>query len=152
MPNYWLIKSEPEAFSIDDLAAKGEAPWDGVRNYQARNFMMNDMKVGDQLVFYHSSSEPPGIAGLAEVSGAAQPDPTQFNKNSKYFDAKASKAKPIWFCVTVKFKKKFKQLLPLADLRADPRLKDMALLRKGQRLSIQPVTAEEFKVIKQLAG
>lgn len=151
MPDHWLMKSEPDVFSIDDLAAKGESLWDGVRNYQARNFMTNDMKVGDRVLFYHSSSEPPGVAGIAAVSRVASPDPSQFDKKSEYFDAKATKAKPIWFGVTVKFKEKFPRLVTLAEIRAEPRLKDMALLRKGQRLSIQPVTKEEFTLISRLA-
>ena len=147
MPHCWLMKSEPESFSIDALAAKKESLWDGVRNYQARNFMMNDMKPGDLVLFYHSSSEPPGVAGIAEVSGAAEPDPTQFDKKSEYYDPKASRAKPIWYCVKLRFKRKFKQLVTLAEIRAEPRLKDMALLRKGQRLSIQPVAKNEFALI-----
>ena len=150
MPNYWLVKSEPNAFSIDALAAKKEALWDGVRNYQARNFMMNDMKPGDLVLFYHSSSEPPGVAGIAEVSGAAEADPTQFDKKSEYYDEKALRAKPIWYCVKLRFKQKFERLVTLAEIRAEPRLNDMPLLRKGQRLSIQPVGKEEFALIASI--
>jgi predicted RNA-binding protein with PUA-like domain len=146
-PRYWLMKSEPEAFSIDDLKAKKRSLWDGVRNYQARNFMMNDMKIGDQVLFYHSNATPPGIAGLAEISKEAVPDPTAQDPKSKYFDPKAAPEKPIWFCVEVKFKKKFKRLIPLEELRAEKPLKEMLLLKKGQRLSIQPVTEKEYQYI-----
>ena len=100
---YWLMKSEPDVFSIDDLKKQKQTTWDGVRNYQARNFMMNDMQVGDLVLFYHSNAKPPGIAGLATVSKKAEPDPTQFDKKSEYFDPKATKEKPRWFCVKVKF-------------------------------------------------
>jgi predicted RNA-binding protein with PUA-like domain len=147
MKKYWLMKSEPEVFSIDDLSKLGEAPWDGVRNYQARNFMMNDMKVGDEVLFYHSSSEPPGVAGLAKVVAEAAPDVTQFDKKSEYFDPKASKDKPRWFCVKVGFVEKFPQLVELSRLRDEKALKDMPLFQKGQRLSVQPVGEKEFNWI-----
>lgn len=149
-PRYWLMKSEPDAFSIDDLKSKKTSLWDGVRNYQARNFMMNDMKPGDEVLFYHSSTKPPGVAGLATVAKAAVPDPTAQDKRSKYYDPKASPEKPIWFCVEVKFKKKFKELIPLDELKAHAPLKDMLVLKKGQRLSIQPVTKKEFDYILSL--
>ena len=148
---YWLMKSEPDVFSIDDLAQKKQSLWDGVRNYQARNFMTNDMQVGDEVLFYHSSAEPPGVAGRARVVAAAAPDPSQFDKKSEYFDAKATKAKPIWFGVTVGFVEKFPALVELNRLREEPPLKDMLLLKKGQRLSIQPVTGNEFTHIVGLA-
>ncbi|HMN70200.1 MAG TPA: EVE domain-containing protein, partial [Bdellovibrionales bacterium] len=130
---YWLMKSEPDVFSIDDLKAKKTSLWDGVRNYQARNFMTQDMKIGDQVLFYHSSAEPPGVAGLAEIVSEALPDPSQFEKKSRYFDAKAAQDKPIWFCVKVGFKSKFPRVIPLAELRETKELKDMLVLRKGQR-------------------
>lgn len=149
---YWLMKSEPEVFSIDDLKREKKSLWDGVRNYQARNFMMNEMKPGDQVLFYHSNAEPPGVAGLAEVGGAAEPDPSQFDKKSDYFDAKASKEKPIWFCVPVRFKSKFTKLISLEEIRQHKELSSMLLLKKGQRLSIQPVTEKEFRCLCQLAG
>ena len=151
MAKYWLMKTEPDVFSIDDLQSKKESLWDGVRNYQARNFMMNDMKVGDQVLFYHSNAEPPGVAGLAVVAAPATPDPSQFLKKSEYYDAKATEQKPIWFCVKVGFIKKFKRTISLAELRDQAPLKDMLLLKKGQRLSIQPVTEEEFSWICNLA-
>jgi predicted RNA-binding protein with PUA-like domain len=148
---YWLMKSEPSVFSIDDLKAAKSTLWDSIRNYQARNFMMNDMKIGDQVLFYHSNAEPPGVAGVAEVVGLAEPDPTQFDKKSDYFDPKATRNKPIWFCVRLGFKSEFSELIPLEDIRTKKELADMLLLRKGQRLSIQPVTEKEFKCICQLA-
>lgn len=149
---YWLMKSEPEVFSIDNLKSKGASLWDGVRNYQARNFMMKDMKIGDQVLFYHSNAEPSGVAGVAEIVGAAEPDPTQFDKKSDYFDPKAGKDKPIWYCVRVGFKTKFPRLIALDEIRQQKELADMLLLRKGQRLSIQPVTEKEFRCLCKLAG
>lgn len=147
---YWLMKSEPDAFSIDDLKRVKTSLWDGVRNYQARNFMMNDMKPGDEVLFYHSNAKPPGIAGLATVSKKAAPDPTALDKKSKYYDPKAAPEKPIWFCVEVRFKKKFKELISLDELKTHSALKDMLVLKKGQRLSIQPVTKKEFDFILSL--
>jgi predicted RNA-binding protein with PUA-like domain len=141
------MKSEPEVYSIDDLAADKKTWWEDVRNYQARNFMMNDMQLGDVVLFYHSNAEPPGIAGLAEVCEKAQPDQNQFDKKSEYYDAKASPEKPIWFCVQVKFIKKFKKLLPLDSLKKEKQLSTMLLLKKGQRLSVQPVTKLEYQHI-----
>lgn len=145
------MKSEPEVFSIDDLAAKKAALWDGVRNYQARNFMTQDMKVGDQVLFYHSNAEPPGVAGIAEVVGPAVPDPAQFDKKSEYFDPKASKENPRWFCVKVGFKEKFSGIVALEKLRTEKALADMLVIKKGQRLSIQPVQAKEFDCIREMS-
>jgi len=147
---YWLMKSEPSVFSIDDLKKAERTLWEGVRNYQARNYMMNDMAVGDEVLFYHSNAEPPGVAGVATVSKAAIPDPTMFDKKSEYFEPKATKDKPIWFCVEVKFAKKFKALLSLNDLRENKTLANMVLLQKGSRLSVQPVTAAEFIEILEM--
>lgn len=147
---YWLMKSEPDVFSIDDLAQKKVSLWDGVRNYQARNFMMNSMKLGDVVLFYHSNAEPPGIAGLAKISRAAQPDPSQFDKKSEYYDAAATVQKPRWYCVQVAFVKKFKKLLSLDEIRKTKSLQSMLVIKKGQRLSIQPVTKAEFDVIEKL--
>lgn len=149
---YWLMKSEPDVFSIQTLAQKRKSLWDGVRNYQARNFMTQEMKPGDIVVFYHSSCEPPGVAGLAKVSGAAVPDPTQFDKKSEYFDPKAKPEKPIWFCVEVEYAREFKELLPLEKIRGEKSLSDMLLLKRGQRLSIQPVTPSQFSSLLKLAG
>jgi len=144
------MKSEPDAFSIDDLKSQKTSLWDGVRNYQARNFMMNDMRKGDLVLFYHSNAKPPGVAGLATVSKEAVPDPTAQDKKSEYYDAKAAPEKPIWFCVEVKFKSKFKELVPLDELKKHKALTEMLVLKKGQRLSIQPVTEKEFQYILEL--
>lgn len=147
---HWLVKSEPEIFSIADLQTDRTTLWEGVRNYQARNFMMNDMRIGDPVLFYHSNAEPPGVAGLARVSGGAVPDPSQFDKRSPYFDSKATKTQPRWFCVEMEFAAVFPTLIALERLREIPDLRDMLLLRKGQRLSVQPVTPAEFKLIEKM--
>ena len=148
---YWLMKSEPDAYSIDDLKKEKKGLWDGVRNYQARNFMMNDMNIGDEILFYHSNAKPPGVAGIATVSQEAVPDITAQDPKGKYYDAKASPEKPIWYCVEVAFKKKFAREVSLEELRSSKSLKDMLLLRRGQRLSILPVTKKEFDVVCRLA-
>lgn len=150
--SFWLMKSEPDTFSIDDLKNQKTTWWDGVRNYQARNFMMNDMKVGDKVVFYHSNAEPPGVAGIASVSKLAQPDETAFDKKSDYFEPKATREKPIWFSVQIKFNKKFSRLISLLELRQNPKLKDMLLLKKGQRLSVQPLSELEYHDILEMNG
>ncbi len=144
---YWLMKSEPDVFSIDDLKAKKRGFWDGVRNYQARNFMMNDMTIGDMVLFYHSNAEPPGIAGLARVCEKAKPDPSQWDKKSEYYDPKSTTQNPRWHAVTVEFVKKFKSLYTLDAIRNNKDLQTMLVIKRGQRLSIQPVTAAEYKVI-----
>lgn len=148
---YWLMKSEPDVFSIDQLIKDKKTWWTGVRNYQARNFMQS-MKVGDQVLFYHSSADPSGVAGIAEVSKSAEPDSTQFEKKSDYFEPKATKEKPMWFCVEVKPVKKFKNFIPLDQLRDEKALADMLVLKKGQRLSIQPVTEKEFLTVSKMGG
>ena len=149
---YWLMKSEPDEVSIDDLAAapKKTVAWFGVRNYQARNFMRDDMRVGDGALFYHSSCPEPGIAGIARVSRLAYPDATQFDRKSKYHDPKATPAAPRWFNVDVTFVKKTR-LIPLDELRAHDELATMRVLQRGNRLSITPVTPAEFAFIEQLA-
>jgi len=145
---YWLMKSEPDEFSIDDLvAAPGQTtPWVGVRNYQARNFMRDQMRVGDQVFFYHSSCPQPGIAGLAEVASTAYPDETQFDPESDYYDPKATPEAPRWFNVDVKLVCKT-NLVPLAELRKYPELAQMRLLQRGNRLSITPIDPAEWKFI-----
>ena len=149
--HYWLMKSEPEEFSIDTLARVGREPWSGVRNYQARNYMMKDMRVGDGVLFYHSNTTVPGIAGLAEVASAAYPDPTQFLKKSDYYDPASRPEEPRWWLVDVAFKRKLSRLIALDELRANAdRLDDMLLLRRGSRLSVQPVTAAQWKTILSL--
>ena len=148
------MKSEPDEFSIDDLAGakKQTAPWTGVRNYQARNFMRDRMRVGDGVLFYHSSCPEPGIAGIAEVASTAYPDATQFDPKSDYYDAKSKREEPRWVHVDVKFVRKT-PLLALEAMRAMPALKDMVTLRPGNRLSITPVTPAEWKaVLKRLQG
>jgi predicted RNA-binding protein with PUA-like domain len=143
---YWLMKSEPEECSIDDLVRLGRVPWTGVRNYQARNFMRDDMRVGDGVLFYHSSCPEPGVAGLAEVACAAYPDATQFDPKSKYFDPKATRDTPRWLHVDVKLVRKTR-LLPLAEMRRLPALEGMRLLQRGNRLSITPVSAAEWRAV-----
>lgn len=149
---YWLMKSEPDVFSIETLKKDKTTWWEGVRNYQARNYMMNEMSVGDEILFYHSSSDPSGLAGFATVSQKAIPDETQFNKKSEYYDPKATKEKPIWFCVEVKYKSSLKEIFTLHQIKATPALKDMMVVQKGSRLSIQPVTEKDFNYIKQLVN
>ena len=151
MRHYWLMKSEPDEFSIDALARIGQEPWSGVRNYQARNFMMKDMRVGDGILFYHSNCAVPGVAGLAEVASTAYPDPTQFQPGSDYFDAASKLEAPRWWLVDVGFQRKFKRVVPLDELRAQAEaLGDLALLRRGNRLSVFPVTAAQYKHILTL--
>ena len=151
---FWLMKSEPDEASIDDLAAAPAQtlPWTGVRNYQARNFMRDAMRVGDGVLFYHSSCAEPGIAGLATVAGGLGPDETQFDPASPYFDAKATRAAPRWLKVDVKLLRKTR-LLPLAELREAPELATMRVLQRGNRLSITPVEPAEWQaVLKRLDG
>ncbi|MFN0118184.1 MAG: EVE domain-containing protein [Elusimicrobiota bacterium] len=149
---YWLMKTEPEVFSIQDLKKMKTNHWDGVRNYQARNFMRDQMKMGDLILFYHSNATPPGIAGLAKVSKEAYPDFTAWDKKSEYFDPKASKEKPTWMMVDVQFVEEFKQLIPLESLRMNPQLKDMLVIKKGMRLSIQPVSQTHFNAVLIMAS
>ena len=148
---YWLMKSEPDAFSIDDLAKVKQEPWSGVRNYQARNFMWKDMKICDGVLFYHSNAKVPGIAGLAEVVSAAYPDPTQFDPESDYWDPKATPEKPRWFLVDVAFKRKFKAVLSLETLKAHADvLGDFVLLNRGTRLSVLPVSKAQWQTLLKL--
>lgn len=144
------MKTEPDVFSIDDLKKNKKTLWEGVRNYQARNFMMNDMQVGDTVLLYHSNADPSGVAGIATVSSKAIPDPTQFDKKSEYYDPKALREKPIWFCVEVKFTTKFNSFIPLETLKQDAQLSEMMVIKRGSRLSIQPVSPAEFEHIHQL--
>ncbi len=150
---YWLMKSEPSECSIDDLAAMPQqtVPWFGVRNYQARNFMRDQMKVGDGVLFYHSSCPEPGIAGLATVDSTPYPDDTQFDKKSHYFDAKSTPENPRWMLVDVKLDRKTR-LMTLAEMRQIPQLEDMRVLQTGNRLSITPVSPSEWRVINKLLG
>ncbi len=154
MPNYWLMKTEPNTFSFDDLkkSPKKTTCWEGVRNYQARNLMRDEIKKGDNVLFYHSNADPPAVVGTAKVVKEAYPDVFQFDPKSKYFDAKAKPEEPRWLMVDIRYDKPFVHPVSLPELREDPRLADMALLRKGNRLSIQPVTPAEWKRILKLGG
>lgn len=149
---YWLMKSEPDVYSIDQLKKDSTTPWEGVRNYQARNFMMKDMQLGDLVLFYHSNATPPGVAGLAKISKIASADKLQFDKKSEYFDPKATKEKPIWFCVEVEYVQKFTELVSLNELRENEKLSDMLVLAKGSRLSVQPVEKKHFDIVKKMGG
>jgi predicted RNA-binding protein with PUA-like domain len=149
--SFWLMKSEPDVYSIDDLKRERVTGWEGVRNYQARNFMRDAMKKGDLVFFYHSNAKPPGLAGLARVDGPAVADPTQFDPKSEYYDATSDRANPRWLMVTVRFVEKFPRLVPLEVLKADPALKGLPLLQKGQRLSVQPVSDAHARHLLRLA-
>jgi predicted RNA-binding protein with PUA-like domain len=148
---YWLMKSEPSVFSIDDLARapKQTTSWDGVRNYQARN-LLREAQPGDGVIFYHSSADPPAAVGTATIARAAYPDATQFDPKSDHFDADSKKDEPRWFVVDVKLDKKFARPVTLPELRANPALEGMVLLRKGSRLSVQPVTPAEWKAVLKM--
>lgn len=147
---YWLFKSEPDVYSIDDLKKEKTAYWEGVRNYQARNLLRDTIKKGDQVLFYHSNAKPPGVAGICEVVKEGYPDHTQFEEDSKYFDPKSPKDNPRWFMVDVKFVKKFNQIVSLEQLKNTTGLEEMMVTKRGARLSIQPVTAKEWKIITKL--
>ena len=154
MTAYWLMKSEPDEFSIDDLvkAPKKTTPWFGVRNYQARNYMRDHMRVGDGVLFYHSSCEVPGIAGIAKVASAAHPDLSQFDRKSPYYDPKVKREEPRWMLVDVKLDRKTR-LMPLTEMRSCAALSSMLTLRRGNRLSITPVSEAEWKfILKRLDG
>ncbi len=151
--HYWLMKTEPEAFSIDDfLTRKNQTEgWNGVRNYEARNLMRDRMQVGDLVIIYHSNATPSGAAGVAKVASAAYPDPDQFDRDSDYYDEKSTREEPRWMQVDVQFVKKFARIIPLAEIRAEPRLDELVMLRRN-RLSITPLTAAEFRVFEELGS
>jgi predicted RNA-binding protein with PUA-like domain len=149
---HWLIKSEPDVFSIDDLAKVRQEPWSGVRNYQARNFMWKDMAIGDLALFYHSNAKPPGIVGIARVASEPYPDTTQFDPASEYFDPKATHEKSRWWLVDFSFVAKFPELLTLDTLKADPQLSDMLVCQRGTRLSITPVETKHYQRVCRLGG
>lgn len=149
---FWLMKSEPDVFSIDDLKKVKQEPWDGVRNYQARNFMRDEMKPGDGVLYYHSNHKPPGVAGVARVASDPYPDPTAFDKKSNYFDAKSDPDAPRWYLVDVSFVEKTPNLVSLDELKEDPELEEMLVRKRGQRLSIQPVDRVHFARVLKLAG
>lgn len=146
---YWLMKSEPDAFGIDDLASRPGMTehWDGVRNYQARNMMRDQMRIGDQILFYHSNCEPPGVVGVAEVAKESYPDFTAWDPESKYFDPSGPQDKPRWFMVDVKFVRKLKRTISLHEMRENAALMEMPLVRKGTRLSVMPVTPDQWNCI-----
>jgi predicted RNA-binding protein with PUA-like domain len=148
---YWLMKTEPAVFSFDDLKKRPHATdhWEGVRNYQARNYM-KEMKRGDGVLFYHSNCDVPGVAGIAEVKREAYPDFFSWDPKSRYFDPKSTSENPRWFMVDVTWKKNFKKTVSLKDLKANPKLKNMKVLQKGQRLSVMPVTREEFEIVSAM--
>ncbi len=150
MPQYWLMKTEPETFSIDDLERVKIEPWTGVRSMFAR-FHMRNMNVGDEVLFYHSSTEPPGVAGLAKVVKTRVIDETQFDPKSPYYDPKATREKPIWDCVDVEFVRRLPRYVQLAEIRLQPALEDMPLLQRGMRLSVQPVTEAQYRRIVEMA-
>ncbi len=148
----WLMKSEPDVYSLDDLRAKGGPDlWEGCRNYTVRNFMRDEMKAGDLAFFHHSNSKPSGIVGIMRIAREAYPDPTQFDPDSEYHDPKSPPENPRWLAVDVEFVEAFPRILSLAELKAEPRLAEMLVLRRGQRLSIMPVTEEEWTVVCELA-
>lgn len=152
--SYWLMKSEPDCFSFDDLLAapKRRSGWDGVRNFQARNFLRDQFAVGDGVLFYHSSATPPGVAGIARVARAAYPDSTQFDPASDHFDPKSKPAEPTWVQVDIEAVEKCPRFVTLEDLKKEPKLADMKVLQRGQRLSVLPVTKGEWKHVLELAG
>jgi predicted RNA-binding protein with PUA-like domain len=149
---HWLIKSEPDVFSISDLERVKCEPWTGVRNYQARNFMMKEMVPGDLALFYHSNAKPPGVVGIARVAGEARPDPTQFNPADDYFDPKSNPDKPRWWMVDFEHVATFRAIIPLETIKDDPILKDMVVSQKGTRLSITPVDERHFQKLCAMAG
>lgn len=146
----WLMKSEPDVYSIDDLQRDGREMWDSIRNYQARNMMRDDMRVGDEVFFYHSSCKEPGVVGIARVASEPYPDPVQFDKKSRYFDAKSDKNDPRWILVDVEFVRKLKRNITLIDIKAEKSLEDMILVRRGNRLSIMPVEKKHWDKILSL--
>jgi predicted RNA-binding protein with PUA-like domain len=154
MPRYWLMKSEPGVFSIDDLSRAKDATtrWDGVRNFQARYFLRSDIAVGDGVLFYHSSADPPAVAGTARVVRAGYPDPTQFDPRDSHFDRDSSRDDPRWYAVDIQFETKFAREVTLPELRSAKPLAEMVLLRRGSRLSVQPVTAGEWKQILKMGS
>ncbi len=152
MPNYWLFKSEPDCYSIDDLKRDRKTFWDGVRNYQARNLLRDSIQPGDGVLFYHSSCDPMAIVGTAEVVRGGYPDHTAFDPAADHFDPKSKEESPTWFMVDIRFGQKFQNPVLRESLKGDKRLSKMMLLQQGSRLSVQPVTAEEWRIVHEIAG
>ncbi|MBX9670966.1 MAG: EVE domain-containing protein [Candidatus Obscuribacterales bacterium] len=150
--NYWLFKSEPSVYSIDDLKRDKRTSWEGVRNYQARNFLRDTVKNGDLVLFYHSNAEPPGVAGIAEIVKEGYPDHTALDPKHKYYDEKSKPGNPTWYLVDVGFKTKFDKIVGLPTLKEAPGLEDMMVTKRGARLSIQPVTKKEWDIVLKLAS
>ena len=148
---YWLMKSEPDVFSFEDLKSRRHTRWDGVRNYMARNYMVHDMKPGDLVLFYHSNADPSGVAGIARVSAPALPDETAFDPKSEYYDARSTRENPRWHCVEVEYEESVPRLVSLEEIKREPKLKNMVLLHNS-RLSVQPMTEAEFQVILKMAA
>ena len=148
--NYWLMKSEPDAYSIDDLKRDRREPWDGIRNYQARNMMRDDMNIGDLAFFYHSNCKEPGIVGVMKIASEPYPDPTQFDKKSKYFDPKSNKDDPRWCLIDVAYKRKLKRTITLAEIKEARGLDGLILTRKGNRLSIMPIEKKHWDKLLNL--
>jgi predicted RNA-binding protein with PUA-like domain len=147
---YWLVKSEPDIYPLEQLRKDGKTGWTGVRNYQARNLMRDSMKPGDGVLFYLSNADPKAVVGLAEVCSAPLPDPTQFDKNSEYYDPKSKRENPTWMMVEIKFVEAFKTAVTLEELKRTPGLEKMMLTQRGSRLSVQPVTPEEWKIVVKM--
>jgi predicted RNA-binding protein with PUA-like domain len=147
---YWLMKCEPSAYTIDGLKRDGTTSWEGVRNYQARNFLRDDMKLGDRVLFYASNADPSGVTGVAEISREAYPDLFARKKGHEYYDEKATADNPIWYMVDIGFVEKFPRIVPLDTLKSTPGLEEMVVTKKGSRLSIQPVTKKEFEIVAKL--
>lgn len=150
LKRYWLMKCEPAAYTIDDLARDGRTGWEGVRNYQARNFIRDDMQEGDDVLFYASNADPSGVTGLAKIARAGYPDPFAFKKGHKYFDAGSKKEAPIWYTVDVAFVERFPDVVALDTLKQTKGLEQMMVIKKGSRLSIQPVTKDEFAIVTRI--
>ncbi len=148
---HWLVKTEPDVYSIDDLKRDKKTEWTGVRNYQARNYLQ-DMQVGDMVLVYHSNAEPSGVVGIGKVARLAEPDPTQFDKKSEYYEPKATTDNPRWFCPQISFVKKLPAMVSLGDLRENRALEGLLLLQRGSRLSVIPVTERHFKAVVEMAS
>lgn len=152
MARSWLMKSEPDTYPFEQLEKEGRTMWDGVRNYQARNYMRDDMRVGDEVLFYHSSTKVPGVVGVARVASEPYPDPTQFDESSDYYDPKATEAEPRWYLVDIEPEERLARLVSLQEMKDDPALEGMLLLKRGNRLSVMPVEPQHAARVRELAA